>query len=68
MSKEEFLAIAEKRYEEIKALSKHKTFYDYEVGFEEIANELNREIFEKSLGDLGKDRRMKKKSTRATDK
>ena len=61
MSKEEFLAIAAKRYEAIKSLSSHDNFYDYEKEFEAIIQEMNREMLEKSLGDLPQDRRKKKK-------
>ena len=67
MSKEEFLAIAAKRYEAIKSLSSHDNFYDYEKEFEAIIQEMNREMLEKSLGDLPQDRRKKKKSIPATD-
>ena len=67
MSKEEFLAIAAKRYEAIRSLSRHDNFYDYEKEFETIIQEMNREMLEKSLGDLPRDRRKKKKSIPATD-
>lgn len=67
MSKEEFLAIAAKRYESIKSLSAQDNFYDYEKEFDAIIREMNREIFEKSLSELPPDRRKKKKSTPATD-
>lgn len=68
MSKEEFLAIAAKRYERIQSLSRHKNFYDYEKEFETIISDMNREMLEKSLGDLPNDRRKKKKSRPATEK
>lgn len=61
MTKEEFLAIAATKYDEVKQLKKHNNFYDYEVGFERVMNEMSRELLEKSLGDLPTDRRKKKK-------
>lgn len=63
MTKEEYLSMLEKHYEKFVALKGHKNFYDYEVGFEEIAQEMNKELFEKSLGGLPQDRRKKKKFT-----
>ncbi len=61
MTKEEFLAIASTKYDKIEQLGRHDNFYDYEVGFEQVMNEMNRELLEKSLGHLPTDRRKKKK-------
>lgn len=69
MTKEEYLALAEAQYEKIKGLkTSHDNFYDYEVGFESIMQELNRSILEKSLGTPPADRRKKKKSLPDTAK
>ncbi len=62
MTKEEYLAIASEKYDELQALSKIDNFYDYEKEFEKILNELGRTVFEKSLSDLPADRRKKKHS------
>ena len=67
MTKEEFLAIAASKYDQVKALSEHDNFYDYEVGFEQVMNEMNREMLEKSLGGLPNDRRKKKKYLPVTE-
>ena len=61
MTKEEFLAVAASKYDEVDQLKRHDNFYDYEVGFEQLMNEMSRELLEKSLGDLPADRRKKKK-------
>jgi uncharacterized membrane protein len=63
MTKEEYLAMAESRYEELKALGKLDNFYDYEKNFDAIWQDLGREYLEHSLQEktsAGKDRRKKK--------
>ena len=60
MNKEEFLKLAEAKYEEINALKEAPTFFDYERGFAEIWTELGRQVIQSELGDPGKDRRKKK--------
>ena len=62
MTKEEYLAIASEKYDELQALGKIDNFYDYEKEFEKILNELGRTVLEKSLSDLPADRRKKKHS------
>ena len=62
MTKEEFLAISAKRYDELKALNKIDNFYDYEKEFSNIIQELGKEILEKNLSELPADRRKKKPS------
>ncbi len=61
MTKEEYLAIASKRYDELQALNKIDNFYDYELEFSEIINKLSKEILEKNLSKLSADRRKKKR-------
>jgi len=60
MTKQEFLAAAASRYDELQALNKITDFYDYEVEFVNIWRELGREVLEKNLGTLSKDKRKKK--------
>ena len=61
MTKEEFLKLAEKKWEEI---SKHKSesenFYEYEKGFDELWVEFGRVTLEGDLSKSTLDRRKKK--------
>ena len=50
MNKEEFLKLAEAKYEEINALKEAPTFFDYERGFAEIWTELGRQVIQTELG------------------
>lgn len=49
MTKEEFLALAASRYEEIEALKDHDNFYDYEKAFDYLWQELGRSCMEQQL-------------------
>ena len=60
MTKEEFLQIAGTRYDELQALNKMDSFYDYEKGFVSIWQGLGRSVLEKNLGALPNDPRKKK--------
>ena len=60
MTKEEYLAIASAKYDELKALNKINDFYDYEKEFEKIFKELGRQVLEKNISELPADRRKKK--------
>jgi hypothetical protein len=60
MTKEEYLAMAAKRYDELQSLNKIDNFYDYESEFAKIMNELSKEVLEKNLSKLPADRRKKK--------
>jgi hypothetical protein len=60
MTREEYLALADKRYDELQALNKLDNFYDYEKGFVGIWKELGRSVLENNLGTLPGDRRKKK--------
>jgi len=64
MTKEEYLALAVSRYDELESLKKHDNFYDYEKGLVEIFQELGREYLQQSLNESSstKDRRKKKLS------
>lgn len=63
MTKEEFLAIAGKRYDALQALNKLDNFYDYEKEFVTILQDLSREVLEKNIGELSPDKRKKKEVT-----
>lgn len=59
MTKEEYLELCSKRYDELKALNKIDNFYDYESEFATIMKDLGKEVLQKQLGDLPADRRKK---------
>ena len=60
MTKEEFLQACEARYEELRALGKLDNFYDYEKEFVNIWQGMGRDVFEKNLGAVVRDKRKKK--------
>lgn len=60
MTKAEYLESASSSYDALQALNKIDNFYDYEKGFVGIWRELGREVLEKNLGELVKDKRKKK--------
>lgn len=60
MTKEEFMAMAAQRYEELQALNKLNNFYDYEKQFVGIWKDLGREVLQKNIGSLPADKRKKK--------
>lgn len=60
MSKEEYLALAEQKYNDLQSLKKEPTFYDYEKSFEQIWLDLGRQVLEKNLSEVPEDRRKKK--------
>jgi len=62
MTREEYLALASEKYDELQALNKIDNFYDYEKKFEELLKELGRTLFEKNISELPADRRKKKHS------
>ena len=62
MSKEEYLALCSKRYDELQALNKLDNFYDYESEFSTIMKDLSKDVLEKHLSELSTDRRKKKHS------
>ena len=60
MTKEEFLALAAQRYDELQALNKLDNFYDYEKQFVGIWKDLGGQVLEQNIGELPKDKRKKK--------
>ena len=59
MTKEQLLEAVSAHYDELNALNKVDSFYDYENDFIKIWGKLGREVFEKNLGELPGDRRKK---------
>lgn len=60
MTKEDFIKLAEAEYEKIAALKEEDSFYEYEKQFEGIWIGLGRKVFERSISEVGEDRRKKK--------
>ncbi len=60
MTREEYLAIAAKHYDQINALNKIDNFYDYEKEFVGIMKDLGQEVLERNISSLPADRRKKK--------
>lgn len=60
MTESDFLHLAKSKYLEIASLKSEESFYEYEKQFEELWLELGKEVFEKSISDVGVDRRKKK--------
>ena len=53
MTKDEFLALAASRYDDLQRLNTERTnFYDDEKGFAELWTELGRAVLEGNLGEL----------------
>jgi uncharacterized membrane protein len=61
MTEEEFLALARQKYQELQQLKTKPTLYDYEKSFDEIWQELGRQVLEKNLSNVPVDRRKKKR-------
>lgn len=59
MTKEQLIEAISAHYDELNALNKVDSFYDYENDFIKIWGKMGREIFEKNLGELPGDRRKK---------
>ena len=62
MTKEEFLALAQTKYDELNALKGSDNLLDYERDLSKVMRELTREVVEAQLGSTSKDRRKKKHS------
>jgi hypothetical protein len=59
MTKTEYLALAEARFEAINKLQQHTDFYTYEQQFDQIWIDLGRAVLEQSVGKIPKDSRKK---------
>lgn len=62
MSKEEFLALAALKYEDLSKLNEIKDFYTYEKGFDQIWTDLGKQVLEKNISKVPADRRKKSES------
>lgn len=60
MTKEECMALAEAKYQELQDLKSKPAFYDYEKSFVAIWQNLDRQVLEKSLSDVPRDQRKKR--------
>ena len=60
MSKAEYVALAEQKYDDLQALASQPTFYAYEKSFEAIWMDLGRQVLERNVGVVPADRRKKK--------
>ncbi len=59
MTKGQLISMVSERYDELQSLNKLRDFYDYEKGFEDIWQELGKNVFEKNISELPADRRKK---------
>ncbi len=62
MTREEYLSLCSRRYDELQTLNKLDNFYDYESEFATIMKDLSKDVLEKHLSELPADRRKKKHS------
>lgn len=60
MTEEDFLALARQKYQDLQQLKDKPTLYDYEKSFDEIWQDLGRQVLEKNLSNVPTDRRKKK--------
>jgi len=60
MTKDEYLALATQKYDELQALKSKNNLYEYEQAFDTIWTDLGRQVLEKNLSDVPVDRRKKK--------
>jgi len=68
MTKDEFLAIATKKYEALQKLNEQTSFYDYERGFDELWTDLGRQVLESNIGKVPINHRKKTSYEAATEK
>lgn len=67
MTKAEYMALAEARFDALCDLQKQPDFYHYEKEFDQIWTDLGRAVLEQSLGPVPKDKRKKTLSEVATE-
>jgi hypothetical protein len=60
MTKEQYLEACGARYDQLQALNKLNDFYDYEVQFVRIWQDMGREVLENNISTLPQDKRKKK--------
>lgn len=61
MTEEDFLTLARQKYQDLQQLKSKPTLYDYEKSFDEIWQDLGRQVLEKNLSEVPADRRKKKR-------
>ncbi len=59
MTKTEYIALAEARFEQLTNLQKQPDFYSYEKEFDAIWTDLGRAVLEQSIGPVPNDKRKK---------
>ncbi len=59
MTKAEYMALAEARFDALNDLHKQTDFYQYEKQFDQIWTDLGRAVLEQSIGPVPKDKRKK---------
>lgn len=62
MTKADYMALAEARFEQLTNLEKQPDFYAYEKEFDTIWTELGRAVLEQSIGPIPNDKRKKTSS------
>lgn len=60
MTESDFLNLAKEKYKELERLSKTDSFYEYEKNFDDLWVKFGKETLEKSISEVGQDRRKKK--------
>jgi hypothetical protein len=68
MTKAEYLALAEARFDALTGLQTQPNFYSYEEAFDQIWIDLGRAVLESSIGTVPQDYRKKTSSAHATGK
>jgi hypothetical protein len=61
MTQDEYIALAQQKYQQLVALQEKTTFYDHEKGFETIWRDLGQQVLEKTISNPPNDRRKKKR-------
>ncbi len=59
MTKAEYMALAEARFDALNALQKQPDFYQFEKEFDQIWTDLGRTVLEQAIGAVPKDKRKK---------
>lgn len=59
MTKEQLLEAMSSHYDELNALNKTDSFYDYETDFIKLWSKMGREVLEKTISEVPGDRRKK---------
>lgn len=59
MTKAEYIALAEARFDALSDLQKQTDFYQYEKEFDQIWTDLGRAVLEQSIGPVPNDKRKK---------